>query len=568
MKLLLLVAIFALISTGCSSQNDLAVPPVAPTPAAIASSPIPSSTFTVAPAASPTIIPSATFTAIPPTLVETPLPAAPGLVWGPAAGRPVELNLLQAFWSPAANELAGIASVNMPGDIQRLDGTLTFARAPDFTATVFEAVKDKPVYAELTWTPDGQKILYGVAETTGVLGVDYFSSLWAIGRDGSNPRPLQSEHPRSFSGLRFYGWMDAQTLIYGGYAGGGHLNIEQYDFAAQEILLNDIVHVSGAGGALHPAYFPVVDCYMYCTTCVLTREPEPQPSSACRSMQGHTRQFPLPPQNYPRAMTEELFQDWLPGTNTMLILIQGVITDVQVARLLLWDVGTDKVTGFVPGALSGKYSPDGKVAAFVTRSPFDAYPNQQPGDISLTPVLTDGEPYLQIMDVRSRQILFSAPVRAWLNQATGYLGILEAAGLSFSPDGRDITFLTNGVLHLQNENLPTEVSVSEPPEVHLNILDLSLGHLVQSLPLAGFEEHPLDLLWSPDSQKLIYQDVQGNWQLCNLAENTTTALTLSGGEQLMYPAWSFDGSYLSFSSRYDLQTGISNLYILNLNERP
>jgi hypothetical protein len=56
----------------------------------------------------------------------------------------------------------------------------------------------------------------------------------------------------------------------------------------------------------------------------------------------------------------------------------------------------------------------------------------------------------------------------------------------------------------------------------------------------------------------IYRDDQGNWQLFNIDTLDSIPITLCVAGLTLYPVWSFDGQYLSFSPRnehYELIDG-------------
>lgn len=205
------------------------------------------------------------------------------------------------------------------------------------------------------------------------------------------------------------------------------------------------------------------------------------------------------------------FQDWLPKTNKMLVMVgeRGVMEDDEefynlppMSDLQLWDVATDELTLLVPDGLYGRFSPDGRYLASVI-------PNES-------------GPTMQLRQEPFDQILLEAPTRAVGHSWSSFLPFF-----SFSPDSHYLAFFTTA-----------DSSHSAP--THLAVLDLENKIILWSLPVPSG-----DLFWSPDSTHLLYRANDGNLTLLNVENGRTTPLTFDGGQLVRDPQWSYDGRYLS-----------------------
>jgi dipeptidyl aminopeptidase/acylaminoacyl peptidase len=198
------------------------------------------------------------------------------------------------------------------------------------------------------------------------------------------------------------------------------------------------------------------------------------------------------PQDEPTLLVgNSRFEDWLPGTNTMLILTwEGSLTEFDeahpldkrlnrniVTQLQLWDVDAYEVSLLVPQGIYGRFSPDGQYLAFHT-----------------------------------------------------YL----------------------------------DTSTNNEYDTQLHILRLADEQIILSLPstetIIDFEKIP-GSMWSPTSDRLIYQDKKDNWQIIQVPEGNQISITLNGGARLSFPQWSSDGQYLSLTVRSETERGIVILRI-------
>ncbi|MCP4415309.1 MAG: hypothetical protein GY805_01720, partial [Chloroflexi bacterium] len=105
----------------------------------------------------------------------------------------------------------------------------------------------------------------------------------------------------------------------------------------------------------------------------------------------------------------------------------------------------------------------------------------------------------------------------------------------FSPDGRFLAYQT----------------LSPTPQMH--IMDVQTHQTLHSFPThtptleLAITTSSSPYLWSPNSTQLIFRDPLGNLNVLTLANGLLTALSISGGERLRNPQWSYDGRYLSVS---------------------
>lgn len=535
-----------------------------------------SPTATNTPAATSTVSP----TAIPATVTSTPGPTEepaptplPPLVWAKSFSKPIELKGFKGVWSPTANELVGIERRESPEDIQNFAGTLTLHSAPTFAPITLDDEHENVLF-NILWTPNGQQIFYGASELPVFFDIDAQIEFFSMKRDGSNRQSLFSS-----GGPGLWGLIGSNTIIYSDYSGGSHEYFEIYDLLKKKVLASDLVHIVEKE-PINGSYIPIVDCLGFCTTCILTTatlkiDENSQSSYSCRSEEGHVRPFPRSEKLYPLEIgtsIDTIFQGWQTSTNTMLILADGRISNKQVSRLLLWSVDTDKVTSLAAGGLLGKLSPDGKMLAYITSGPASQYAGENLQSVSFDPVIPDEKQYLQLMNINTRQIMLSLPVKTDVDPLSfsNTWDMTNPWEISFSPDGRYLLFATDGAVALKDAHFPAEVMMTDTDKVYLNILDIQDAKSIQSLPLEEYKKYRYpQVSWSPNNKEFTYRDGSGNWKLFELSSSILSPITQSNGDQLSNPVWSYDGSYLSFSASYYFMTGkittyMPKTYILNL----
>lgn len=183
------------------------------------------------------------------------------------------------------------------------------------------------------------------------------------------------------------------------------------------------------------------------------------------------------------------FEDWLPGTNQMLVVTwpaeeylflienyEDLVFPTVETKLQLWDVDEQTLTPLVDEAIFGRFSPDGRFLAYQTILPI---------------------PQLHIMDFESRQVLHTF-VNA---EPTLNLSIATTkAPYLWSPDSTNLIFRN--------------------PQGNLAILNISEG-LLTPLSLSGGErlQNPQ---WSHDGRFLsvsVQSDMGGETAVIAIPEN-------------------------------------------------
>jgi hypothetical protein len=552
--LVLIVSLLVLLLiSSCQASDNLPTPSSLPTTA-----PRITQHFTVT--AVPTFSPTPSITLTPTVPSKTPVPSdtpvptlqpmesklpPPPLVWASPFESPTLLRISQGDWSPTANEIVGSYSKYL-SLYDEEPYSITLAVAPGFTPQLAQlnsiVIYDEPA---LAWSMDGSMILFS-GPAAGQPNANEFSSVpWVMDRQGDNAY-------RAFpdgSGLRWMeiiGWMDPQTVVVTGYAGDDHLDTLIIDITNGEIL--GFSTFRGAVFPPNPEFVPATASYgtpysLY----ILGKKPQAKTPVAVSgplwpiTLSVNLRPFPktrLSHDDYPG----QWFLDWRAGTGEMLVLQYASdepSDHVDTGRLLIWDTHTDNIRLFFPGAVDGRFLPNGELIWTLT---FGEIAKGSIIGSESTPTSDSGEdqPYLNLMKIQSKMVTLSLPVvskldftkiqfQAYYTQAT------------FSPDSRLLAMISPGNLQTDSNDIPLraqEINIENPS---LNVID------VQTTKLLAFDscfgEAPL---WSPTGEHLVYQDQQQNWRLMNLVEGKSEPLTLEGGQALSTPAWSYDGQYLSF----------------------
>jgi hypothetical protein len=85
----------------------------------------------------------------------------------------------------------------------------------------------------------------------------------------------------------------------------------------------------------------------------------------------------------------------------------------------------------------------------------------------------------------------------------------------------------------------------------LNILDLEQKKLTFAHPTFAGENNWMLFNWTPASDKVVFPDEFNDWLIYNTRSDKIFPVTLSGGNKVAVPSWSFDGQFLSFYRRTD-----------------
>ena len=274
-------------------------------------------------------------------------------------------------WSPVANEFI----FDTCGDIyseRDLNGDIFIAVAPmfeSFKISPTNTICDYLAMSEKIWTVDGQKIFYAglVVDSEAALYPGESAQVWVMDRGGQNTNPVGNAVDRY---LGFAGWMDENTLIYNGYAGGGHIHIALLDILSGESFASTIVH---SGGVYHvnDAYIGTQNGWAHAyniTAAVISRIPQ--------ELEDEDADELFNPFLYPLSSDfNSRYEGWLSDANSMLVLTWekefalwdiDLLHDPAITQLQLWNVDTDELILLVSEAIRGRFSPDGRFLAYVT----------------------------------------------------------------------------------------------------------------------------------------------------------------------------------------------------------
>lgn len=492
----------------------------------------PSATITTTPEDTATATRSPTRTPWPtrtPTATHTP---QPDTAWGEGI-EPIILKNFQGSWSPTANQLIGLYSWE--------NGSIALVNAPDFVVEPLNIENASFESADFFWSQDGTKILFTGPYGDGQYPVDSsfaYSDLWVMQNDGANAHPLFAKET-ALRGLTFKNWIDDNFFVFTEYFGGGGGGAHIVDLAAGKSVGYANIDV---GDTLEPndTFIPAFTCqFGPCDLFVFSRQQALHP-------------FPTAKVAQTDEVADFFFKDWLPGTNKMLLVWFGWDSlDYEywatASRLLLWDVETDQVTSVVPGGVHGKFSENGQFLAIVTLGDLASFPNDSAQPYSVIPVSKDATPYVQIQDLTSQENFLSLPIVSTIN-SNSYPPPIYDMELAFSSDSRYFAFLSPGAVTLNANNWPFTVDLTEGKN-YLNILDLQTKELLISIP--DIYQYS-NLSWSPNHEKLLFQDVTENWFVYDLEKKQVYPITQKDGTDFGWPPeWSFDGQYLSFSKYTD-----------------
>ena len=451
----------------------------------------PSDTATPPPSSTPTATMALVETAVPtsttsPTPFPTPTPAPP-LVWSEGINFVAQVegfNGSTVTWSPTRSEFVATTCWNF--DLE--------AAIYHFVGPSFEQIDITPLGFscelpdDVAWTFDGEKILHSDTfpedHPNHPSNYNYDNSaIWIMNRDGSEYRPLNFDEAYGRY-LVFSDSLDSETLVYKYYCGGGYDCVVKLNVKTGQRLSTTVVHI-GDGFQAGKDYVAANNGmnFDFNTTAVSIMNEiihsDPIWAEAEYMLCLSAKCGVLPCILSPCIDESSRFEDWLPGTNQMLVVTWPAEEFLLLTRnfddrinpevntqLQLWDIDAEELTLIVDNAIFGRFSPDGRFLAYQTLLPISQF---------------------HIMDFESRQVIHTVP--------------------NAEP------------------TLEPRIAASNTP-----------------------------YLWSPDSTKIIFRDSQGNLTVLTVANGSLTPLSVSGGERLQNPQWSYDGRYLSVS----VQTGTSS----------
>ena len=433
------------------------------------------------------------------------------------------------LWSLGYNEMVGFDAGQ---------GTIALATALDFDLQAVDlSSRDEQIYLldpGLIWSVDGRSFAF--LEPGEVAP----GETWRLDRKGQNLEPLIPGEPEHMW-AHFAGWMDERTLVAVDYAGPGRLGVYILDYLTNKIIAQ--AYDSGGNLVFTPNrdYVPIADETSGGVFAMARKEVSPAdsyPGPYVRSLsRPQAADFPPQPQG------RMIFKDWQPGSNRM--LVYAYIDDnynavPETARLLVWDVDAEQVSDLAPNGIDGRYSPDGRWLAVTTLGAAAL----QDGKLALAPaapIPAESIPTLQLVETASGQVRFSLPVVTAPDDLYPNLTAPNpyyTTRLSFSPDSRYLAFITPSSVETDAEGRPLELQSSAAAA--LNVLDLQSGRIIFAAPASS--QLPI---WSLQSERLVYQDASGEWQLFDLASGKAAPLTTQGGAQIGRAAWSHAGHFVA-----------------------
>ncbi|MCP5097989.1 MAG: hypothetical protein GY943_20770 [Chloroflexi bacterium] len=421
------------------------------------------------------------------------------------------------YWSPNSNEFVIYCPITSSESFAS-DNSIAL-----FSAPAFESVDITPQSlhcplhkgaAPLIWGLDGQQIVLNIDSGS----VDY-SFIGLLSKDGIKIQNTGIPG-RIFD---FDGWIDNQTIVYNNYLGSGVWNINVYNIELDKILASSRVHANRLlkFNEKYVVTSSGIDNSVNHSAAVIKITPAGvdtiPPTEHIHYLSFEQENDQLEPK------FNSMPVDWLSDSNELLVLTWkssiplwdiDMLHDTSVTDLQLWNVETDMLTMLVPGAVTGRFSPDGQFLTFLT-----------PGNPA---------PFLQLLNRIDGSVIFAVETLAVdINYAP------RSINASFSSDSRYLTFFTPGNLEIDENNLPVTVNF-DPDNPQLHLLDLETLQVIYSMPALNEA-----LSWSPNGQKLIYRMMDDNLAILDVNNGRFTPITLNGGARLSNPQWSFDGSYLS-----------------------
>lgn len=265
-----------------------------------------------------------------PTISPTTIPETR---WSTEIPQPIQIQNFTGSWSPVSNSIGGVLRHD-----HLTTGTLALAAAPAFSTTILDSEHQDRVLPEITFSPDGSQIFYGVSPAPS----DVDLVIWISGEMLRLEVGSGKIIPTGFTfleGLGFWGWMDEHTPVFTSYSGGGHESITAWNYGTGKVVLQDTLPVYSFGD-LHFPYAAINGCETNCIAFVMLPYPRPglrdKPCLiTCQSAFFPSQQVTS---SHPDSV-ESFSQDWLPETNQLLVAVRDNGNgDQPKAGLVLWDV--------------------------------------------------------------------------------------------------------------------------------------------------------------------------------------------------------------------------------------
>ncbi|MBN1430006.1 MAG: PD40 domain-containing protein [Anaerolineae bacterium] len=450
---------------------------------------------------SPSSTPSPPPLAATATMVPGPLPDKgwPTGYFGPYA----------ATWSPTRAELL-LDGCKVGGD------GLYLAAAPGFTPILLVSRSDraheesdggKYCYGGAGWSPSGEHVLYMTAGPEYAIGV--------TSRYGTNARTIEGDFQKYYYDvdLSHPQWFSQQTLMLNVFKGvdAHYLNylIDINTTGAQKVGEGQEVLREPSSTLEYVALDTwLMSTWHYAAVISLVEENDYWDD---RSFGGYDSVSALNLHYWrEEGDVEDSFMDWRPGSNQMLIRAQQ-LEGTQEFDLVLWNVDKDTDIVAAPGGISGEFSPDGSLLAYV-----------KPNDKGMFD--------LQILDMNSLIITHVYPLSVEFSY-----GQFPAGKMAFSPDGRYLAF--------------TSPATAETGTKTLNLFDLNARQIVFMVPVAKISTDNSQIpLWSPDGHALAFYDSEAKLSILDVGTRTQVRVQDIVSPEILAPdnlQWSYDGRYAS-----------------------
>lgn len=344
-------------------------------------------------------------------------------------------------WSPLTN---AFASTNCIGPLGYTSVVrLLKVSAPDFISIditpdtdAVQGLCDSGVKG-LVWTQDGQEIVFVGATPDLTLLLE--GSLWIMNKEGMNAHPISLDENNLIKFPGLIGWTGLETLFYSEYTGDGRDIGYLIDVQTGQ-LLNSIGPVFGTFGQINANYVAMLDqqnaplepIEKETAAVIPLYDSQSAPPNTIEVFQGYLSSARV----YSLALEiGSRFQDWLSGTNDMLLTTwEEGITHNEAVRtdLQLWRVDEGELVLLVPNGRDGNFSPDGRYLAYIL-------PTNESDEV-------EGLEFnLEILDRRTGQVIFSRPsedsVPVWspasdrlvFNSPSDGLTVLNVESGSFRP---------------------------------------------------------------------------------------------------------------------------------------
>jgi len=423
----------------------------------------------------------------------------------------LEMSSGVGAWSPADDRIAYLSCDSSRGIVR-----LSVHDPPGFSPQEV-LIQETPCDAyslDITWRPDGEWIVFTGANEQ-LHGLFEYSQTWVSDfRDSW----LLHESDNGTRMTHYSGWMSGNVLLVWSYAGGGH----------QILQFVDVVNGLSTGGAFFLGYvFAENDIYLpigYEFTPLRYRLVALKSSGHFNLFFFNNGQidgkiFPLDDQK-----ESSVFLDWRGETNLMLVLRQQYDPDTLECiseELVFWDVDRDEIVLQIPNGAYGKISSDGRWLAYlVSKRDSSSEESHSLAYCSYESVV----PELRIMDLWTQEDVAYFQVEVTCDAAMDWY---HAKGeFAFSPDGSGIAIMTESTTDNEIENI--------------RIVELGTFEDVGKFEGSRFQ-------WSPKGTGFLYRNVEGQYEIVNLAAGESVQLIESTGEIPLRFEWSLSGEYLAIS---------------------